>query len=96
MHRYRGRFAASADHIHCSVLLQSGDHFQDIFVVPMRGIHDDEVSCGFNQSKCALVGLFTHTYSRTDDQTPSGVLGGQRVLIRLFKVFDGNQSTKSP
>ena len=58
----------------------------------MRGVDADDVAAGRQQRVDALVAIGADADGGADAQAAEVVLGGERVLLRLLDVLDGDEA----
>ena len=73
------------------VLLHPGDHVEHGALVAVGGVDDEHVDAGVDEQPGALVGVLADAERGADDEPAVGVLGGERVLVALDEVLDGDQ-----
>ena len=62
----------------------------------MRGVDADDVAAGLQQRVDALVAIGADADRAADAQAAEVVLGGERVLLRLLDVLDGDEALEQP
>ena len=83
----------AADHLDpvADLGLELADHVEHPPVVGVRGVDDQHVDPGVGQRHRAIPGVVADADRGTDQQPAVTVLGGQRVLLGLDEVLDGDQ-----
>ena len=85
----------AADDVHVGrggIGLEPGDHFQHALAVAVGGVHHQCVHAGVDQGHGALVSLAEEAHGGGHTQPAFVVLGGQRVLLGLVEILDGDQT----
>ena len=89
----------AADDLHAPgrpVGLEAADHVEHEARVAVRGVDDQHVHAGVDQSQGPVPRVTEEPDSRPDHKTPFAVLRRDRVLLRLHEVLHRDEATEHP
>ncbi len=73
-------------------LLDAGDRIENALRMAVRGIDDDQVDAGFDQTLGALEAIIADADGGGGAKTALRILGGVGVQLRLLDVLDGDEA----